>query len=253
MLAEDAYPALDIAAYLRRFDEMAKALQARLAPDSFVEQRIAVLNAYLFDELKFRGNVADYYDPRNSFLNEVLDRRVGLPITLSIVYLELGRRIGLPVNGVSFPGHFLVKVRLRHGHLVLDPFQQGVPQSEADLRRRLAQVMPQGPIAPPDLAQFLEAASPRDIVVRVLRNLKAVYFKAGKLNEALAVMNRLLLAAPDTPEELRDRGLLYEQLECFRPAAADLQDYLRRQPNGVDARDIHVKLMALQSAAARLN
>ncbi len=253
MVAEDAYPSLDIAAYLLKFDAMAKALQSRLAPDSFAEQRIAVLNAYLFDELQFRGNAAYHYDPRNSFLNEVLDRRVGLPITLSIVYLELGRRIGLPVHGVSFPGHFLVKVRLRRGQLVLDPFQRGVPQSDDDLRQRLAQFMPQGQMPLSDLVQYLEAASPRDIVVRVLRNLKAVYFKAGKLNEALAVTNRLLLAAPDMPEELRDRGLLYAQLECFRPAAADLQNYLRRQPNGADAQDIRAKLMALQKAAARLN
>ncbi len=256
MVAEDAYPALDAAAYLEKLESMARVVRSRLAPDAFAEQKIAALNAYLFDELGFRGNVDDYYDPRNSYLNDVLDRKTGLPITLSIVYMDVGRRIGLPLQGVSFPGHFLVKIRLRRGQCVLDPFQSGATQSDEALRKRLAQVMPQSATGVgrlPDISPYLEAASPRDIIVRLLRNLKAVYFKVGRLNEALAVMNRVLLAAPELPEELRDRGLLFEQLECFRPAAADLQNYLRRRPDGVDAPDIRAKIIAIQNAAARLN
>ncbi len=257
MIAEDAYPALDCAAYIKRLESLAAIVGSRLAPDAFAEQKIAALNGYLFGELGFRGNVTDYYDPRNSYLNDVLDRMTGLPITLSIVYIEVGRRIGLPLQGVSFPGHFLVKLRLRRGELVLDPFQNGAPQSDDELRRRLGQFVPKASAtragSAPDISAFLEAASPRDIILRVLRNLKAVHIKAGKLNEALAVMNRILLVVPELPEELRDRGLLYERLECFRPAAADLQNYLRRQPNGADAAELRVKLSELQSAASRLN
>lgn len=257
MIAEDAYPALDCTAYLKKLESLAATVGSRLAPDAFAEQKIAALNGYLFGELGFHGNVTDYYDPRNSYLNDVLDRMTGLPITMSIVYIEVGRRIGLPLQGVSFPGHFLVKLRLRRGELVLDPFQNGAPQSDDELRKRLGQFVPKASAAragsAPDISAFLEAAPPRDIILRVLRNLKAVHIKAGKLNEALAVMNRILLVVPELPEELRDRGLIYERLECFRPAAADLQNYLRRQPNGADAAELRLKLSELQGAASRLN
>jgi regulator of sirC expression with transglutaminase-like and TPR domain len=257
MIAEDAYPALDGTEYMRQLEEIAEVIQSRLPADAFAEQKIAALNAHLFGELGFHGNESDYYDPRNSYLNDVIERRTGLPITLSVVYIEIGRKIGLPLQGVSFPGHFLVKLRLREGQLILDPFQKGAPQSDGNLRKRLANVVPgfdsRNAGANADLGRYLETASPHDIVVRVLRNLKAIHLKAGKLNEALAVMNRILLVAPEAPEELRDRGLVFEQLDCFRPAAADLQNYLRRRPNSVDAPEMRAKLVALRNAASRLN
>jgi regulator of sirC expression with transglutaminase-like and TPR domain len=257
MIAEDAYPALEGAGYLRQLDEIAQVVQSRLPADAFAEQKIAALNAHLFGELGFHGNESNYYDPRNSYLNDVMDRRTGLPITLSIVYIEVGRRIGLPLQGVSFPGHFLVKLRLRAGQLVLDPFQKGAPQSNGDLRKRLANVVPglesRNSASIVDLSAYLEASSPHDIVNRVLRNLKAIHLRAGRLEEALAVMNRILLVAPEAPEELRDRGLVFEQLDCFRPAAADLENYLRRRPNSVDAAEIRAKIVSLRGAASRLN
>jgi regulator of sirC expression with transglutaminase-like and TPR domain len=252
LIAEDEYPGVDIAGCISQLDAMANTVRSRLAADAFAEQKVAILNRYLFGELGFRGNVDAYYDPRNSYLNWVLERRTGIPITLSIIYLEVGRRVGLALQGVSFPGHFLVKLRVQRGQLVLDPFTGGEPRTEAELRGRLEQILPAEQAARADLDQYLEPASSRDIVIRVLRNLKAIYLKSGKLERALAVMQRMLLARPESAEELRDRGLIYAQLEAFRAAAADFQNYLRRQPDAPDAAEIHAKLVEMQTAAARL-
>jgi regulator of sirC expression with transglutaminase-like and TPR domain len=133
MIAQDAYPGLEVESYLGQIDGMALRLRARLPAAGGVEEAVVALNDFLFDRLGYWGNADDYYDPRNSYLNEVIDRKTGIPITLSILYMELGRRIGLPLEGVSFPGHFLVRLRLRGGILVLDPFAGGAPQSEAQL------------------------------------------------------------------------------------------------------------------------
>ena len=253
LIAEDQYPGLDAPACIGRIDAMAATIRGRLAADAFPEQKVAAINFHLFTELSFAGNAGAYYDPRNSYLNEVLERRTGIPITLSIVYLEVGRRLGLPVQGVSFPGHFLVKVRLRRGELVLDPFAGGEAQSEGSLRERLGKFMRPDAAGAADLAQFLGAASSREIVTRVLRNLKVIYLQNGDAEAALAVMQRLLLVVPESAEELRDRGLVYARLECFRPAAADLQNYLRRRPDAPDALEIHTRLVELRAAGARLN
>ncbi|HKC44293.1 MAG TPA: tetratricopeptide repeat protein [Burkholderiales bacterium] len=252
LIAEDEYPALDVAACIAKLDAMAATVRGRLAEDAFPEQKVAALNFHLFNELRFCGNTDAYYDPRNSYLNEVLERRTGIPITLSIVYLEVGRRLGLRLQGVSFPGHFLVKLRLKKGELVLDPFTGGEPRSESDLRSRLEQALAPERPRELDLDRFLAPATPRDIVARVLRNLKGIYTKDGKLEQALAVMQRLLLVLPESAEELRDRGLIYAQLECFRPAVADLQSYLRRSPEAADGSDIHAKVVELRDAASRL-
>jgi len=252
LIAEDRYPELDIAACVAKLDAMAATVRGRLAADALAEQKVAALNFHLFGELRFCGNADAYYDPRNSYLNEVLERRTGIPITLSIVYLEVGRRLGLQLQGVSFPGHFLVKLRLKQGSLVLDPFAGGEPCSETGLRARLGQALPADRQAKPELDRYLEPATPREIVARVLRNLKGIYLKNAKLERALAVMHRMLLVVPESAEELRDRGLVHAELECFRPALADLQSYLRRRPDAPDASDIHAKVVELRAAAAKL-
>lgn len=253
MLAQDVYPDIDVSAYLRRLDDIATAIRPRLASDAFAEQKVLALNHYLFSEMRFNGNFDDYYDPRNSYLNQVIERRTGIPITLSILYLEVGRRLGLNMEGISFPGHFLVKLSVKRGQLVLDPFLAGEAQSETDLRQRLAKVLPSAMAQQASLDRYLEAATPRQIVARVLRNLKNIYAQNGKLENALAVMNRMLLVVPEAAEELRDRGMLYQQLECFRPALADLRNYLRRRPEAPDAVDVHGKIVELQQACAKLN
>ena len=251
-IARDEYPDLDAAACLAQLDATAAVIRSRLAADAFPEQRIAALNHRLFTEEGFRGNADDYYDPRNSYLNEVLARRTGIPITLSIVYMEVGRRIGLALRGVSFPGHFMVKLRVSRGELVLDPYAGGVPRGPTELRERLRAMA--GPAAAAaDLAPYLAATPPRQILARVLRNLKAIHVKAGDTDRALAVMNRMLTLVPDAPEELRDRGMIYADMGAFRAALDDLQAYLRHRPDAPDAPDVRSRVVELAAARARLN
>jgi regulator of sirC expression with transglutaminase-like and TPR domain len=258
MIAQDAYPALDIERYLGDIERFAIRLRARTPQSASPEERVVALNQFLYGDLGFRGNAEDYYDPRNSYLNEVLDRRTGIPITLGIVYMELGRRVGLPLEGVSFPGHFLVRLRLRSGTLVLDPFAGGVPQSEPELRKRLARVVPERaaggvPLAELPLEQFLEPASKRQILARVLRNLKGIYREADKPERMLEVLNRMLVVAPEASADLRDRGYVYQKLECWRPALKDLTDYLEREPDAPDIDDVRASLVELSARCARLN
>ena len=257
-IAEDAYPGLDVEGYVGEIDRFAKRLRARFAPEAVPEDRVIALNEFLFDELGFGGNTDDYYDPRNSYLNEVIDRRTGIPITLAVLYMEIGRRIGLPFEGVSFPGHFLVRLPLRGGTLVLDPFSGGLPQSEAELRERLKRVIPRQatggvPVAELPLDQFLEPAGNRQILARVLRNLKGVYREKDQPERLLEVLNRMIVVAPESTAELRDRGFVYLRLECWRPALKDLADYLEREPDASDQDEVRAKVVDLTLRCARLN
>ncbi len=258
MIAQDAYPSLDVERYLGEIERIALRLRARLPQSGGAEERIVALNEFLFDDLGFWGNADDYYDPRNSYLNEVIDRKTGIPITLSILYMEVGRRIGLPLEGVSFPGHFLVRVQVRSGMLVVDPFSGGAPQSEAELRARLKRVIPEGatsevPVAELPLDPFLEPANKRQILTRVLRNLKGIYRETDKPERMLEVLNRMLVLTPDASAELRDRGYVYQRLECWRPALRDLTDYLEREPDAPDLDDVRVRMMELTALCARMN
>lgn len=253
LIAQDAYPDLDVVHYLSRIDAFAATAKSRLSKDAFAEQKVMVLNRFLFNELGFCGNLGDYYDPRNCYLNQVMERRTGIPITLSILYMEIGQRLGLRLQGVSFPGHFLVKLRVTGGQLVLDPFCGGEAQSESDLRARLAQVLPQREADTLALPQFLQAATSRQVLARVLRNLKGIYLQSDEAQNALKVMQRMVMVAPHAPEEVRDRGLAYYKLDCFRAALADLQDYLDRRPDAPDADEIKDKAAALRLVCARLN
>jgi regulator of sirC expression with transglutaminase-like and TPR domain len=258
MIAQDAYPGLDIDRYLGDIERMALRLRSRMPQSGDAEERVVALNQHLFGDLGFRGNADDYYDPRNSYLNEVIDRRIGIPITLCILYMEVGRRVGLPIEGISFPGHFLVRLRLRGGTLVLDPFTGGAPLSEVELRERLQRVIPQGvadnvPVAELPMDQFLEPATNRQILARLLRNLKGIYRDADKPERMLQVLNRMLVLSPGASAELRDRGNLYHRLECWRPALKDLTDYAEREPDAPDLDEVRAKLMELTTRCARLN
>jgi len=260
-IAEDAYPGLDVDGYVGEIERLARRLRARLAPDALAEDRVIALNEFLYDDLGFSGNADDYYDPRNSYLNEVLDRRKGIPITLSVLYMEIGRRIELPFEGVSFPGHFMVRLPMRGGTLVLDPFAGGIPQSESELRERLKRVIPRVagantggvPVADLPLDQFLEPASNRQILARLLRNLKGVYREKDRPERLLQVLNRMIIVAPDAPAELRDRGYVYQRLECWRPALQDLADYLEREPDAADLEEVRATVMDLSARCAHLN
>ncbi len=259
MVAEDAYPGLDVERYLSEIDGLAQRVRGRIdAESASAEERIIALNELLFERLGYAGNADNYYDPRNSYLNEVIERKTGIPITLSVLYMEVGRRIGLPLEGVSFPGHFLVRLPVRGGSLVLDPFAGGAPQSEAELHERLQRVIPEGaapevPVSELPLDQFLEPASNRQILARLLRNLKAIYREADQPERLLEVLNRMLVVQPDAAAELRDRGFVYQRLECWRPALQDLTDYLQRDPEAADFTDVRAAMVELTGRCKRLN
>jgi regulator of sirC expression with transglutaminase-like and TPR domain len=253
LIAKTEYPALDVPAYLAQLDELAARLRARVPDAAGLEQMVVSLNELLFEELGFSGNTDNYYDPRNSFLNDVLDRKLGIPITLCIIYMEVGRRVGLELEGVSFPGHFLVKFATDEGDVVLDPFAGGVPLTEEELVDRLEETYGQHRITNSSLPQLLAAASKRDILVRMLRNLKVVYVHQERFEKALDVTNQILLISPELAEEVRERGQLYERLECHRSALLDYQRYLRLEPQAPDLADIRNRIIALEPAAQRLN
>ena len=257
MIAQDAYPGLAVDRYMGEIERMAIRLRGRLPQAGGGEERVVALNQFLYEDLGFWGNTEDYYDPRNSYLNEVIDRKTGIPITMSILYMELGRRIGLPIEGVSFPGHFLVRLKLRGGMLVIDPFSGGAPQSEEELRSRVKRVIPDGvaddlPAAELPLDQFLEPATNRQILSRLLRNLKGIY-RESEPERMLDVLNRMLLVTPDASAELRDRAYVYQRLECYRAAFKDLTDYAEREPDAPDLDEVRGKLLELSALCARLN
>lgn len=256
VIAMEEYRDLDVPGYLRRIEEMAGTLKRRLRSDISTAEVVIALNCYLFDELGFAGNAADYYDPRNSFLNEVLDRRLGIPITLSMLYVEIGRRVGLAVRGVSFPGHFLVKCPVRDGAVVLDPYARGISLGLDDLRERLKALGGgSGGVEVSDEAvrQMLVSAGKKEILARVLRNLKAIYMRNRDFERALSASTRALMLDAGSAEEYRDRGHIYSELECFRAALADYQRYLQLRPGASDAGQVRSKLAELQQLAARLN
>jgi regulator of sirC expression with transglutaminase-like and TPR domain len=253
LIASEEYRDLDIAAYLARLDEMGVTLKRRLRADISPADTIVALNRFLFDEHGFSGNAADYYDPRHSFLNEVLDRKRGIPLTLALVYIEIGRRIGLPVQGISFPAHFLVKCQLREGTVVIDPYAKGISLSLEDLKQRVKSL--RNGVEPPRsvIAGMLATASNRDIMVRMLRNLKAIYSHHKEWLKALAATDRIISVTPEVAEEYRDRGMIYLNLECFRAALFDLQAYIRMLPVAADADTVRQQVVDLQAVASRLN
>ncbi|MCI0554426.1 MAG: transglutaminase-like domain-containing protein, partial [Anaerolineae bacterium] len=188
LFAQSEYPELQVDTYLSRLDEMAAVVNKRLVPGASLANVIFELNHFLFEEQGFAGNIDEYYDPRNSFINEVLERKTGIPISLSLIYIEIGHRIGLPLTGVLFPGHFLVKLTVEAGDIVLDPFAGGRSLSEQDLISHLSNFMEFHPSDPVDLTRLLTPARKRDVLSRMLRNLKAIYIKSEEYLKALSVI-----------------------------------------------------------------
>jgi|WetSurMetagenome_2_1015567.scaffolds.fasta_scaffold25368_3 regulator of sirC expression with transglutaminase-like and TPR domain len=235
LLAKIEYPHLEVLSYMQRFEDMANRVREKIVHQSTPNMIIA-LNQILFEEEGFFGNADHYYDPKNSFLNEVLDRKAGIPITLSIIYLEVGLRLGLPLKGISFPGHFLVKLEMStHSMLVLDPFSKGLPLNETLLNQRLKEAQGKGRAGKLFLRQALQTASTQDILVRMLRNLKDIYLRSEQWTKLLPIMEQLLIINPDLAEEWRDRGMLYQRLECAKAAVSDYERYLSIEPYAIDS------------------
>jgi regulator of sirC expression with transglutaminase-like and TPR domain len=252
LVASHRYPDLDVRHYLDVIGELGSALAARVDSDLGPADRVVALNHYLFDELGFKPNAGDYYDPRNSYLNQVVDRRTGIPITLSLVYMAVGTHVGLTFNGVCFPGHFLVKCALPDGMIVLDPFSKGQSLGISDLQNRLRETRG-GEVSRAIVASLLNAASKREILLRMLRNLKAIYLRCNELDNAIAIMNWIVVADPGHATEIRDRGLIYQELECFRAAVSDFERYLELDPDSSDSDGIRSRVIELRRSVSLLN
>jgi len=250
LIAKEEYPDLDDRPYLERLDRMAEEVGDRHVGAEGPDSRLEALNRYLFDSLGFRGNTDDYYDPRNSFLNEVLDRRTGIPITISVVYLEVGWRLGMPLRGVGFPGHFLVKYTDQAGEIVIDPFNRGAILSPDDCQGRLDQVYG-GRVQ--FQSGFLAGVTRRQILLRILTNLKGIYLAGKDHRRALAAVERILIVDPSLAPEIRDRGILRMQLQQTGAAIADLERYLTMNPKTDDAEEVRRRLRDWRQAQASLN
>jgi len=246
LIAAEEYPQLPPEPYLRRLDVLAERVRDRLSDETAPLVLLQELSRVLFEEEGFRGNAEAYYDPRNSFLNDVLDRRLGIPITLSVVYLEVGWRLGLPLEGVNFPGHFLVRYEGEALRILVDPFQGGDFRFEGDAQALLDRVSGGSvPMQP----HYLRPAGKKDILARILSNLKGIYLKSRDETRALAAVERLQIVRPEDAEERRDRGFILARLGREAEARSELLGYLERMPGASDAQRVRLLLEQLKGDA----
>ncbi|WP_041237747.1 SirB1 family protein [Gloeothece citriformis] len=232
LIASQEYPTLDLEEYLNALDTMGQEIEERLPASSYPLKIIQTINDYLFKDLGFKGNTTDYYDPRNSFLNDVIDRRIGIPITLSVVYLELAKRLNFPMVGIGMPGHFMIRPDFEEAGIFVDVFNRGEILFEQDCEQRLQQVYQQPVKLEP---HFLDAVTNQQILGRILTNLKYIYLNRQEFSKTLKTIEQILLIFPNHPLELRDKGLIYYQLGQWEKASQDLKIYLALLPDAQDA------------------
>ena len=252
VLAADAYPDLDPEVYLAWFDTTAESIADAADLAMPLPQRLAMLDRQLFDVEGFSGNQDDYYDPRNSYLNDVIERRTGIPITLSVIYLEVGWRLGLPLVPVSFPAHFLVS-STGAGRVFIDPYNRGARVAAGELVSRLAPMAGGSAQARQILPHVTVPASRREVAMRMLRNLGQIYSGQKDYDRLLVVANRMVALDPKDPVALRERGHVLTELECYQAAYHDYQHYLRLAPLAADEPDIQARIEQLRPIATRLN
>jgi regulator of sirC expression with transglutaminase-like and TPR domain len=244
------YPDLDIPDYLARIDLLAMEVTGRLGPEADIYRSIAALNYVLFKQYGFHGNRDDYFNPKNSFLNEVIERKTGIPITLSVLYMEVAHRVGLTVDGVGFPGHFLVKCIGDGEEIVIDPFNSGEIRSREDIDKMLFDLYGGKVLFHSD---FLASSTKKDILKRMLTNLKAIYINGNDLVRSLTALDRLMILDPASAEDARDRGVVYLRLECYAQAREDFETYLRLRPDAEDAMLVREQLVRLAKEATRIH
>lgn len=249
LIAAEEYPDLDVEAYLARFDEMAEAIRPRLSGDEGPAALLGTINGHLYRELGFHGNVDDYQDARNSFLNDVLDRRTGIPITLAVVYMEVARRLGHRLVGVNLPLHFMLAYETPREPLIVDAFDGGRIMTTVEIRDRLSQIAGRAVDLRPE---HFGRAPPRMIVRRVLNNLRGIYLAARDYPRALAVVDRMALVVP-TSDVLRDRGLLLYRLRRHDEAEVALRLYLERAPGAPDRATVEQHLDWLRRLRAEMS
>ncbi|PPU93362.1 hypothetical protein XalbCFBP2523_07820 [Xanthomonas albilineans] len=253
LIARDEYPELDAAHYDTLAQSHADHLRHEVALIQPWPLKMAAINRHLFEELGYSGNHDEYYDPRNSYMNQVFERRLGNPISLALVQMEVARRLGIPLDGVSFPGHFLVRLPVDDGLLVMDPFNGGRPLAVEELRERVRPHL--GGENPDDraLLQILDPAPHRAILTRVLRNLHGVYAEREEWDRAARSADRVLKLMPDQSEALRDRGLAYLEMDYVLGARHDLSRYLQLNPEAHDVLPIREHLVELSARAQRMH
>lgn len=249
VIAKAEHPDLDIQTYLRRLDHLAAGARPAGAERDPLS-RLHRLREFLFEEQGFRGNAEEYYDPRNSFLNEVLDRRLGIPITLSLVLVEVGRRLGLTIHGIGLPAHFIVGFEAEECRVLLDPFNGGAILTPEGCQEVVSRALGR-PVTLQD--EHFAPVTKRQFLSRVLSNLKAIYFKQEAWDKALDVSHRLLLLDPDNVCEIRDRGVIHANLGELQRAAADWEAYLHRNSDSPDADAVRSRLRRVRQALATLN
>jgi len=249
LIASDEYPQLDADLYDTLLQDHAEQLRGEIDGIEQWPLKMQAINRRLFEELGYTGNHDQYYDPRNSYLNEVFDRRLGNPISLAMVQMEVARRLGVPLDGVSFPGHFLVRLPIDDGVLVMDPFNRGRPLDEEELRMRARPHL--GGEMPDDeaLYRILSPASHRSMLMRMLRNLHGVYSDNDDWERAVRCADRILKLSPENTEALRDRGLGYFKIGHRHGARQDLARYLQLQPDAADAGSLRERLVELSNGA----
>ena len=247
---EIAYPGLDVNYYLQWLEDLVALAAQEIPAAGRLADKVEALSHFLFAEQQFKGNAAAYSDPRNSFLNEVLERRLGIPITLSVIYVELARRLGLEAYGVGLPGHFIVGVEDGVEQLLLDPFHGGERVSLADCERLVAETVGyEGPLDP----RWLDRMEARAVLARMLNNLRISYIQRREWSRTLSVLRYLRQVQPDAPEHLRDLGLVYYQQGELYPAAVYLEEYLEQAPETPEAQAIQQNLRNDFARWARLN
>lgn len=249
-VAQDEYPELDVQRVLGEVDQLLARLKRRLASDAPALQRLRALNQFFFRDLSFGGNLNDYYDPDNSYLHAVLRTRRGIPITLAVIWLELAAGLGLQARGVAFPGHFMVKVTLPKGQVIIDPFT-GQSLSREELSQRLEPYRQRsglvGDFEVP-MGLYLQSASPREIIARMLRNLKEIYISQEDHARLIAVLDRLLVLQPDSWSDRRDRGLAWAEQGDAQRALPDLQAYLDHAEDALDLDVVSERVAQLRRA-----
>ncbi len=251
LIARDEYPDLDPNYYDQLCEGWRRAIAPSIARAKSPIVALQALNRFLYEEQGLSGNDEDYYDPRNSYINQVFERRLGIPISLGLLQIELASRLGMSMEGIAFPGHFLVRMPVQGGLMVLDPYQGGRSLDVDELRQRAQPHVNGGELGDQQLLQLLDPASHRAILTRMLRNLRSVYTEQGDLERALRCADRLLTVDPDLAAEYRERAELYRAIGYGKGAVEDLRQYLAMAPDAEDAALAHQMLVDAQREALR--
>ncbi|MSQ31773.1 MAG: tetratricopeptide repeat protein [Dehalococcoidia bacterium] len=234
LIAKEEYPELNVGDYLDRLDSMADEIKSRLSADYNPTEVVETINEYLFINQGFSGNQQSYYDPKNSYLSDVLDRKTGIPITLSIIYMEIGRRLGFKLQGLGMPGHFILGYRLEDELKLLDPYNAGAPVTVEQCQERVKTMTNGGPFR----SEFLRPMEKRQIIWRMLNNLKGIYVRASDFKKAVSIVDRMMLITPKSPVLMRDRGVMKYRMETLTGATEDLEHYLKLSPNAWDTTEV---------------